>query len=262
MTTDILSTLSDAERKDLSLCGISTDEQLRTVSPQTIWNDLLAAQQYFPDHNISLTPEKLGELCGKRVEVQTPVSKPHNEQIRTAGGKVARNDDFTKQMDLRHTIAETGKEELPTVRTLEHKHGLSKHFHAIHCSHSLTVYLGAFSVLLLVPAFVLLLGTPIALLLDLLPEGVSPLALGAAFVVLVLPYILFGMRSECNVCHMNIFRFKPYSRNRSAHRYPLLGYNLSTALHILLMFQFNCPACGTALKLFAGSTKGQHAHHH
>ena len=58
-------------------------------------------------------------------------------------------------------------------------------------------------------------------------------------------YFVFMNISLCSVCHMKLFTFRHYARNRQAHRLPLLGSCLATALRIAFTMRFRCPACGT-----------------
>ena len=53
MTT--LPQLTPAEKKDLELCGISSQEQLLQISPEHLWLDLQKTVQYFPGHQLSIT---------------------------------------------------------------------------------------------------------------------------------------------------------------------------------------------------------------
>ena len=50
------------------------------------------------------------------------------------------------------------------------------------------------------------------------------------------------------------------ARNRAANYLPGLGYNVATALYIIFCLRYNCPGCGTPVKLF-GKHRGRHIHH-
>lgn len=262
--THTLNSLSDAERAELKLCGITTEDQLRRCSAVTLQRDLEQARTFFPEQTFTLTAERIAEICGQVGSAETHEENTTEDSVLSGlrAGEMRnptvrfRNKKNLKQeiIDERRAIAEGKRKENRII------HGFSKHLHAVHCSHPFRAFFGALATLLLpIPLFGLL-AVPALLLTDKL-DDYKPIYLIAAFVVLVLPYLLIARRADCSVCHMPIFSFGNYSRNRMAHRFPLLGYTLSTALHIVLLMWFRCPACGTPMKLFRPH-KHQHAHFH
>lgn len=258
-----LNSLSDAERAELKLCGITTEEQLRRCTATTLQRDLEQARTFFPEQRFTLTAERLAEICGRNPEGENEEAASDDNVLSglRAGEMRTPTVRFRNKKNLKQEIIDERKAVAEGKRKENHIiHGFSKHFHAVHCSHPFRAFFGALATLLLpIPLFGLF-AVPVLLLTDKL-DDFKPVYLISAFVVLVLPYLLIARRADCSVCHMPIFSFGNYSRNRMAHHFPLLGYTLSTALHIVLLMWFRCPACGTPLKLFRPH-KHQHAHFH
>ena len=55
-------TLSPAEREELALCGISSEDQLLKATATQLCRDLRQARNFFPDRTFTLTPEKIHSL--------------------------------------------------------------------------------------------------------------------------------------------------------------------------------------------------------
>lgn len=249
--------LSPAEREELALCGITTAEQLERCSVEDLARDLKKLKSYFPDRVMVLTEARLHAICGLE---ETP--QPAEVTFKPAA-------QFTHKKDLREEIMREKEEaEQERVRKAHHRHqspaeklermhGLSSHFHAIRCSHPARVYFGAWSTLLLIVPLFALFAIPVMILTGEL-EGGKPIYFGAAFVALIMPWFLIARRAQCGVCHIPLFKFGNYPHNRAAHHLPLLGYTITTALHIIFLFWFRCPACGTPMKISGSS----HRHHH
>lgn len=266
--------LTPGERSDLELCGITAPEQLGRISAEQLWADLQKAQSFFPEHRLSLTPQRIARLCPAQPEApaeQPAAAEPQQQKEITAWDELRPlqtpkiNAAFKRRTGASHTDSHDGtievidRERGVPVKKVEKINGLSKHFHAVHCTHSWRTYFGALATLLVFPALIGLIAVPVLLLTDQAPT-LSPLLYGAGFAALVIPYLIYVHMATCSVCHMNIFSFKAYTRNRAAHHLPLLGYTFATALHILLFFQYRCPACGTQQKLF-GRHRGRPHHH-
>ncbi|MDC0088351.1 DUF4332 domain-containing protein [Akkermansiaceae bacterium] len=83
-------------------------------------------------------------------------------------------------------------------------------------------------------------------------DKVDFIAAGVLFGVLVVSFTLWllvaGM-SACRVCGQKQFRLKQCIKHKDAHRFPLLGHMLPTALQALLFHWFYCIYCGTAIRL-------------
>lgn len=258
--------LSQAEREELVRCGITNAEQLKRCTAESLQHDLTQLRSFFPNHAPALSEERVYALCPAETGEEEP---PAQDFIpRTTSGTPAAQ--FKHKKNLREEImaAREAAEQARRVRVadsnlsaaekLERMHGLSRHFHAIRCSHPGRVYFGAWATLLLIIPFFALLIIPAMMLTGDFENG-KPLYYGLGFAILVLPWILIARRAECGVCHIPLYKFGNYPHNRDAHHLPLLGYTLTTALHIIFLFWFRCPACGTMLKI---SAQGSHRHHH
>lgn len=258
--------LSQAEREELALCGITSAEQLQRCTAESLKHDLMQLQSFFPNREPVLSEARVKALCPAEKEEKEAVSSDFMPE--TTGGTPSAQ--FKHKKNLREEImaereaAEQARRlrntdhNLSAAEKLERMHGLSKHFHAIRCSHPMRVYFGAWATLLLIVPFFALLAIPAMLLTGDIDSG-KPLYYGVAFAALVLPWLLIARKAECGVCHIPLYHFGNYPHNRDAHHLPLLGYTLTTALHIIFLFWFRCPACGTMLKI---NTRESHRHHH
>lgn len=254
--------LSSEEKEELALCGITTDEQLQQCTAEAIRHDVEQLRRFFPDRTPVLTEERIVEIFSTDTDESLDNRIPDEEFVSPAA-------QFTHKKNLREELIRertgTGAarhqkgefRHLSPAEKLERMHGLSKHFHAIRCSHPMRVYFGAWATLLLIIPFFALLAIPTMLLTGDIDSG-KPLYYGLAFAALVLPWFLIARRAQCGVCHIPLYRFGNYPHNRNAHHLPLLGYTLTTALHIIFLFWFRCPACGTMMKL----SSNKHHHHH
>lgn len=270
MNDNLSDFLSAGEIRDLALCGITTPDQLQKAKAETLWQDLQKAQEFFPDHSLTLTPDRVARICGESAAEAAPVKRYQQSATwanldMKARGQVLAKMKYPHQVEEEedngdtYTPAEHDEQVGLPIKKAQHVSGLSKSFHAVHCTHSWLTYFGALATVLLIPAICCLGIVPAMLLQGIVAEPIHLVYAGAACFVLMLPYIIYSRITNCSVCHMRIFSFKNYGRNRAAHHLPLLGYTIPTALHILLFFQYRCPACGTTQKLFARS---RHRHRH
>lgn len=270
MNDNLSDFLSAGEIRDLALCGITTPDQLKKVKAETLWQDLQKAQEFFPDHSLTLTPDRVARICGESAAEAAPVKRYQQSATwanldMKARGQVLAKMKYPHQVEEEedngdtYTPAEHDEQVGLPIKKAQHVSGLSKSFHAVHCTHSWLTYFGALATVLLIPAICCLGIVPAMLLQGIVAEPIHLVYAGAACFALMLPYIIYSRITNCSVCHMRIFSFKNYGRNRAAHHLPLLGYTIPTALHILLFFQYRCPACGTTQKLFA---RHRHRHRH
>lgn len=256
--------LSQAEREELALCGITSAEQLQRCTAESLMRDLAQLQDFFPNHEPVLSEERVMLLNTAEPEEQEPISSDFAPE--TTGGAPAvqfkhkknLREEILAEQEAERTPRRTKKQKnnLSAAEKLERRHGLSKHFHAIRCSHPARVYFGALATLLLSVPFCALLIIPGMILTGEI-EGGSLISYAVAFGALVLPWLMIARRAECSVCHIPLYRFGNYPHNRHAHHLPLFGYTIATALHILFLFWFRCPACGTEMKI-----SGRRSHHH
>ncbi len=61
--------------------------------------------------------------------------------------------------------------------------------------------------------------------------------------------------TRCRVCSCELFVSKRCFKNRRAHLLPVIGYVASLSLHLLIFQWFRCMYCGTAIRLFGGSSR-------
>lgn len=237
MEQDILSTLTSQEREDLALCGITAEAQLEKCSVSAVCKDLETARGFFPERDFCLTESRIREIFQSKAadcsaestaaeDAQFP---PEQESVPTTGFKSGGDAESAAKTKI-----------IRNRSVLMHS--------PVHCAHPFITVVSALATLaLLVPV----ISTVILIYLmitDQMPE-ITPTVL--ATLILGIPcavYLLLGGKANCPVCHMRLFTFRNYNRHRAAHYLPLLGYNFTTALHILLLWNYTCPACGTPAK--------------
>lgn len=262
--------LTPAEREDLKLCGITAEQQLARTSAETVWDDLQKAISFFPNHRIALSPERLLELW------QTAAATAQEEAARTgatsaekeawAGLNISTTHEVTtgfKRRSSHRNGAAAPAAEVPSITEKRKEQEIrakeiSKASHDIHCSCSGATYLAAIATLLVVPSIMAMIAAPL-LFLNGIPDK-KILFCCVAVILLGLPYLVLSRMALCSVCHMPVFSFAKYGRNRAAHHLPLLGYTIATALHVLFTMRFRCPACGTGMRLFRRHTSRAHFH--
>lgn len=279
---DSLTNLTAAELEDLKLCGITSPAQLQRVSAAAVWEDVQKAREFFPNHRFALTEERLQQICSGAAQpevfetklnkgatawdnlvIQATRTSTTGFKRRSHGGEQTE----VPQPEIPEVMANNplpqadalGEEERAhTIRPAQRVNGLSKNFHAIHCNRSWATYFGAIAAWLVIPSLIAMVLVPALLLNG--GDTKKVIMYGVFAILLGLPHLFLSRMATCSVCHIGIFSFRNYPRNKAAHRLPLLGYTLATALHVLLFFQFRCPACGTQMKLF-GRHRGKPHHH-
>lgn len=279
---DSLTNLTAAELEDLKLCGITSPAQLKRVSAAAVWADMQKAREFFPNHRFALTEERLQQICSGAEEQEVPETKLNKgttawdnlvitpTRVSTTGFKrrhhrgesaeEAQQEVSSAQQDspLPQAGALDAEELAEDIRPAQRVSGLSKNFHAIHCNHSWSTYFGAIAAWLVIPSLAAMVLVPVLLLNG--GDTQKVITYGVLAILLGVPHLFLSRMATCSVCHIGIFSFRNYPRNKAAHHLPLLGYTLATALHVLLFFQFRCPACGTQMKLF-GRHHGKPHHH-
>ncbi len=68
-------------------------------------------------------------------------------------------------------------------------------------------------------------------------------------VVSALIYFASIKSSKCPVCNQRQFAPKTCFKHKKAHRWPIFGYMLPTAIHAILFKWFRCIFCGTSIRL-------------
>lgn len=252
MQQELLDRFSTQEREELALCGISSSEQLRKCSARQLLRDLQLASQYFPDKRITLTETRLNEI------LSAPASEQETDES-SATPKTGADDELqivrrAPVVSYRHRRDKKEKDNdkvKSVAQAMLHS--------PVRSSHPFLALLASLSTLLLIiPA----ISIP-ALIFVMIMNVQTPVPLNILAVCLLavpcIPFIIFSRLATCPVCHMRIFSFGQYTRNRAAHYMPLFGYNIPTALHTIFLWRYNCPACGTPVKLVG--SKGRRIHH-
>lgn len=246
MNSDPFSALTQAEKDELALCGITSSQQMLATAPAKIYQELCKAREYFPNKKYTLTLERLQELCG-----QGNITK-QNIQTETLADITITNP--------RSGIPTTGLRRharRPDPISADKKRSVIMHS-PVRCTHRFTTFMAAFFTLFLFVPIASIVVFPILLATDNMPALPLEVLATIVFVIPCLVYMFISRRATCPVCHMRIFRFSHYNRNRAAHYLPLLGYNFTTALHLLFFWRYNCPGCGTPVKLLGA--KGHRTH--
>lgn len=250
METDPFSKLTEKEIEELSLCGITTALQLAQTSPDIILQDLEKAQKFFPGKKFTLNKSKLQaiyDLCQSELKMKEGDPNVH--------------------LDIENVGPTTGfrTNRRPKIDIVEEqrvkKYHQKKIMHSPVCTnHPVLAYFASFGTLLLAIPAVSIVVLPMLMLTNNLPDVSLPLLAFGLIVLPCVPYLLLSRATTCPVCHMRLFTFRDYARNRVANYIPGLGYNVATALHIIFCLRYNCPGCGTPVKLI-GKHKGHRAHH-
>ncbi len=251
MSGSFINTLPANIRRQLQLCGITTDSQLAQGEASAICQDLQKAAKLFPEEEIQLSET---DICNYIDRAKSLVNIRKNSPADISTKQQALRQEFIQSVSLNDGSASSHSRTSSRRRLKEKISAAEKHKHSggfISAGHPFTLWLGALACIL-VPLFMLsLLLIPNMLLLsDFRPLGKIDELYAIIPIVLILPYILTVRLVRCSVCHMNIFTFRKYPFHSKAHRLPLLGVPIATALHVLFFFRFTCPACGTKQKLF------------
>ena len=243
MDQSLFNNLTNAEREDLALCGIVTQEQFEKATPQQLCNDLKQAKSFFPERQFCLTEEKL------QSHRPTP-QKNEKAEIFSIQSRVETVPPAAFRKRNRKHKSEKQKPQKKALHSVLHS--------PVRCTHRFTAIMAAICTLfLLIPVasdFVL----PYMMITDQMPNISLELLASVVLIVPCAVYMFIARRATCPVCHMRIFRYSHYIRNKAAHKLPLLGYNFATALHLLFFLQYNCPGCGTPIKLLGA--KGHRTH--
>lgn len=236
---DVISTLSDAERKALSICGIVKSEQLLTCSMEALCRDASQAREFFPEDMAALPEERLLAIIRSAGNRQTEPPKLTPAQPTEEGTETADSKPHPQQHKPAASVSD------------EHHHSAEKKAaepdgkrRCIHCSHPFGVYMGAWATVLLYIDIVAWVVVPPMLMLEILPEFPAIIVLA----ILALPIFMYCVLSRaavCTVCNVKVFSMRSFTLNKHAHNYFLLGRKLSTALHVIFCLWFRCPVCGT-----------------
>lgn len=234
-----LDTLPEKERTALSICGITKDNQLKTITLSDVLADVRLAAENFPEEMAALSELRIKEIyqtCNQAEGIT-------HEETRTIPS--VRVDDIAQRQIPTLVLARRGSSKRRRSSS-EHRSGEELHnkAHCIHCARPLRIYFSAWFTLLFYLDLLAWIVLPVLFLLELLPVEPAKIII-AALVVGILPFFLFARKANCAVCNLNIFMLRRFSESHYAHNFPLLNRNISTALHIILFLWFRCPGCGT-----------------
>ena len=245
MNSEAFEKLTPQEREELALCGIHSAEQLKNSTLAQLIRDLQQAKRFFPGKNFTLTEERLSEFFtespAEDSSVTLPQSFPGQRSAMPTTGYRSRSPRVPADPDF-----------APDKQNNVIMHS------PVRCTHSFISFTAAFFTLFLIVPLASIIVFPVLMATDKLPQIPLEILAVCIFVVPCLVYLLFAHKATCPVCHMRIFRFSHYNRNRAAHYLPLLGYNFTTALHLIFLLRYNCPGCGTPVKLTG--VKGHRTH--
>ncbi len=251
MEPDPFTKLTPQEIEELSLCGITSAAQMATTDPQEVLEDLEKAQRFFPGRNFTLNSTKLQaiyDLCRPALNVDADSESDSALKIENVGPTT------------RFRTGRRPKDQVKEERRLK-KYHQKKIMHSPVCTnHPVLAIFASFGTLLLAIPAVSIVMIPILMLTNNLPDIPLPILAGSIIIAPCLPYLFISRAATCPVCHMRLFTFRDYARNRAANYLPGLGYNVATALYIIFCLRYNCPGCGTPVKLF-GKHRGRHIHH-
>lgn len=279
----ILASLPPEQQATLKLCGITQDAQLTRTSAQALARDVETCNEHFPTQACEIPLHTLQQICeaaraqsgaasesggGYETPAKAPkvendglsftrscpplvVSSRRRSRSHVSGATPAQPLSATNEDIEKTEVNWTGEDELSTDRQERIGAAAAYEFHnAVHNTHPIAVYLGAWATILLVldVCAVIIIPTLIILGFEL---NINIKTVGIAVAAgCALPYFCLSSKAMCSVCRIGIYSFKKYSHNRQAHWMPLLGCALPTALHVAFRFWFRCPACGTPQKLF------------
>lgn len=252
---NFIATLPQTEQKALSVCGIYKAEQLQKISPDALLADMQQAAELFPKEFTPLTRERLSEIyqaAGQRVDTDLPLAEEEKPTYLESAAPVENTRALPPLITKRgqRKISVPHQDNRDNIIDLSaNKAHISDRSNAICHTHPFRTYISAIVLIAMVVAFILFIVATSRLLLDIGEQLDVKISGALAFLLLVL-YFLFTRKTKCPVCNMAVLSMNNYPRNKHAHYFPLLGYTLSTALHIVFFFWFRCPACGTSLKFF------------
>lgn len=261
MTDSVILSLSPEVRHQLKLCGITTDAQLAGGKAEVLIGELRMAAKLFPEEKITLSEETIDSIIREAQKIHVIPEKVQQRETPSVVLFPAKPEPANEEDD------ENEATEQQSLERAEFRRGLKKAPHrsgsrgAITSGHPFTLLTGAFAAVL-VPLFMLsLIGIPYLLLVsDYRSFGDKEAIYLFICFALIIPHLIMVRLAHCSVCHMNIFTFRNYPHHSRAHRLPLVGVAVATALRIIFCFRYVCPACGTEQKLFGKRSRHRHTH--
>lgn len=229
MDNTYLSTLTPEERREISLCGITLDQQLAQANPDTLYRELQTASQLLPGlTSIHLTRLRLNQICQEAAAHcqtnQAPGSTHHVPQ---------------EELRQLRKLESTPSPERPKQKGLDRHPAL----------HPITLLITATLILLLALSSLGLILESTYLVLGIEPPVDIILAL-SIYAALWLLYLVSLLGCRCIICRGRMCSFFTSKRSVHAHYIPLLGHTIPAACSILFTGRTICPHCGT-LQLIA-----------
>ena len=267
MPNSYIRSLPDEVQRQLRVCGITTDAQLAAGQAATLSQEIQSAKEFFPEERLDLTESDLSHFIRKAIEING-IPEKLQEALPTVKPIAAIERQFKAQVEGIFTESTAASAEAKTAAETEKfqqklkSAGQNKtNKRAITCGHPILLLCGAFATIL-VPLFVAsLIGLPYMLMAsDYRPLGDDEFVYLLIEGLLILPYLLLVRNVHCSVCHIHVFTFRRYQYHSKAHRLPLLGVPITTALKIIFSWSYTCPACGTPQKLFGKRSNHRHSH--
>lgn len=252
---DFISTLPQPEQKALAVCGIYQAQQLSRLHIRTFLAEMAQAAELFPDTFHGITEQRLKNIYLQAMTICAQQSHPDEEEdvlpepedpTRPLPQLVEKPRVTVRKISQEAPQAE-GKISLSRMSQESAGSGRSK---TIHNSRPFRTYFSSLVCMWLILSCFYLLYTAIKATLQFEIPGKLELILPmASLVVSFFFYVVYATKTTCPVCNMKLYSIHRYSRNRKAHHLPFFGYSGATALHILFLFWFRCPACGTPQRL-------------
>lgn len=248
---DALSSLNPRQRGALALIGITSRRQLEEADGNRLWNELLEAGRLFPEEPL-LSREEWEQAILPLLRTRVPCGKaPHApEEVLPPPAPPEEGSSlpaYTRTLPkLAHRRSSSDSNEQGEQGMLPYRRRRKK---GIRHQHVLRTWLIAFTVVLFYACFLGILAWLVHVFFYAAPHEQPNMLILYALLAGLLPFALLGSVSRCSVCNMGVFSWKRYRRNRLSHKIPLLGSQLPTAIHILLLLWFRCPSCGTPQEL-------------
>lgn len=262
MSDSIIPSLSPDVRRQLKLCGITTDSQLAGGNAKVLFGELRMASELFPEEQITLTEQTINSIICEAQKIHGVPAKRQEKKITSVNIFPAEIKSTKEEENEKIEAVQQTSEKAQFRRDLKKASHRSGAGGAITSGHPFTLLVGSVAALL-VPLFILsMIGIPYLLLVsDYSSFGNREAIYLLLCFILIVPHLIMVRLAHCSVCHMNIFTFRNYPHHRKAHRLPLVGATIATALHILFRFRYVCPACGTEQKLFGKRKRNRHIQH-
>ena len=255
---EYISTLPQEEQKALSVCGIYKAQQLRHISMSALYADMLQAAAFFSEDIQLISRERLAEIYTEAAAStpvdEQPAAPQQDEMIESeAAPEYTRTlPPLVRKHGTRHRSPikqQTDTIDLTKVKAPDKEKSFSGKGNAICNTHPFRTLFSAIVQVWLITAVILfiVIATRLVLRID---TNITYTQLVIMLLSGILPYLCYTRKTKCPVCNISIFTFQNFVRNKYSHHLPILGYTLTTALHLIFFFWFRCPACGTAQKLF------------